>query len=344
MARSMEAVSIETNAGGSRGRNGSQTLQSDACLRALCGKGNSPLRNVFCDPEGARQEDEWAFVGEGLGCYDVVKRYEYVGYGEGNFERNEIVLHSGTCLKTRGLLTCTVLGLILLAYFTGNLVAQLTQGPSARLPVPGLPSGGESCTQLASDAYNCCVQDASARRIWAPAQQSWCCQNKDVACDARSPSAASRSQPRGMTVQVDPAPVAPKPNADSAHAAAHEEHDEHHGPNRCVYDGVVFDANIVQWDPPVWKYTAGIGTCAPMRAGSRTWAQVAFPTEAECMRVCAPHHDGAAGPDDAVTLRDDGAAGPSRRAMDNGAAGPGGAGAASARAVLVAGSTGVAGA
>mmetsp|Transcript_88704 Transcript_88704/g.284778 ORF Transcript_88704/g.284778 Transcript_88704/m.284778 type:complete len:148 (-) Transcript_88704:98-541(-) len=136
--------------------------------------------------------------------------------------------------------------------------------------------------------FDCSTTDVVAQACWGADQQAWCCEHRGV-CLSRASSVASAPllwQPLPAATTTTAAPPPPPPPAlEFAEAVAGRSTEEAtHG--RCDYGNVLFAASMVQWDPPVWKYSSESGTCSALRAGSNSWEDIAFKTEAACLAKC----------------------------------------------------------
>jgi len=259
---------------------------ADACIQAICGKGKNIVRDVCCE---SGSKEQWSYVGEGRGSYDTVKRYEYVGDNRGAFEKEEVLQKETTWRFSCWLVCLLTVGAIGGAAFAaGRFYAKVTK----------------------ADPFNCTSQDAATRNMWSAEQADWCCERHAV-CPSGTDSTnlhlgvqqasgqtalasetAPSNQPMPTPVQSTTPPLVaagtPDPPPPTLLAKAAAEPQATGPPNdKCNYDGVLFAANLVKWDPPVWKYSQESNTCSALRAGSSSWEKLAFTTQAECLSTCA---------------------------------------------------------
>jgi len=278
---------------------------ADACIQALCGKSKNIVRDVCCD---SGNREHWSYVGEGQGCYDTVKRYEYVGDNRGAFEREE-VLNKTSAWRVQGWLLCMLLFGVIggAAYAAGRFYAKVSK----------------------ADRFDCDGQDAATRSTWSSEQSNWCCNERGIcqstmstgvsdatlgvgapqapgqAAVASDPTAAGEPTLAPMPATTPPliaestpqppplAPKAPAVPASLPPATTASPNGVAGAPqDKCNYDGVLFAANLVEWNPPVWKYDQESNTCSALRAGSSSWEKLAFSTQAACLSACASNGQG----------------------------------------------------
>mmetsp|Transcript_17651 Transcript_17651/g.44670 ORF Transcript_17651/g.44670 Transcript_17651/m.44670 type:complete len:304 (-) Transcript_17651:47-958(-) len=259
---------------------------SDACLQALCGKGKHVVRDILCE---SGNKEQWSYVGEGRGSYDTVKHYEYVGDNRGAFEKEGVPQEGKTWRFSGWLASLLLFGAIGGAAFAaGRFYAKVTK----------------------ADRFTCESQDVAARSMWSAEQADWCCESKGVCPSTMAPTTshvgvqqapgqtaltsetAPSTQPMPTPLQSTTPPLVaagtPDPPPPTLLAKAAAEPQATGPPNdKCNYDGVLFAANLVKWDPPVWKYSQESNTCSALRAGSSSWEKLAFTTQAECLSTCA---------------------------------------------------------
>merc|ERR1719223_2537864 len=53
------------------------------------------IEAVCCEAEGAVQNTNWQYVGDGRGAYSSVPQYGFVGEGRGSFEREVVTTYYG---------------------------------------------------------------------------------------------------------------------------------------------------------------------------------------------------------------------------------------------------------
>jgi len=179
------------------------------------------MESACCEAEGAVQNTNWQYVGDGRGAYSTVPQYGFVGEGHGSFEREVVTTYYGWKLRKCciGILVLALIPLVLYLMllmanpatiypvFTGiDKYWKVGGGTPAPTPVPTFPK--------TSEPYNC-FQGG----LWTIARKDWCCKNHGRGCTTRPPptkpaptTVAATLPPRQVPVPI-PIPVpTPAPN------------------------------------------------------------------------------------------------------------------------------------
>jgi hypothetical protein len=166
-----------------------------------------------------------SFVGEGRGGYEKVPMYNYVGHGQGNFDKQELRPSRGTlfwkwcCLCPLTLVALAVCSWCLLP---GRIAEEVFSVQVVAVPVaqeahpwnrsdPMMPMDGGGCIGVnGTHAYDCHVGNASSEMDWPREKTAWCCQ-----CVARGcPSKVAQATPaERMPVVVHVAPSGSLPRS-----------------------------------------------------------------------------------------------------------------------------------
>lgn len=137
------------------------------------GLGCGGVENLCFEPTGARESENWAYVGRGGGAYQMVESYQFVGHDAGSYDREKYATATGYRCK----LWCICLLVILLLAGIGVLVWMLTgqtQGYSL----------DEDLTVLAttSEPFDCEAGYWNWEKGWSDSKKHWCCDFQNRGC------------------------------------------------------------------------------------------------------------------------------------------------------------------
>lgn len=176
-----------------------------AGCRGVCGG----VEAICLEPEGAITSTSWAFVGKGLGGYDEVPVYNFVGHGHGNYDKEQEVQHYGYKLRPicLGIIVC----LISVPVF-GGLLGLFSGAPAA---VADTTTSTTTLAVLVAFRESCEEHHETMR----PTQLDLCCRKYGLFCadsvtvapttpPTPAPSPPPPQQPRAVGAKPTPPPPA----------------------------------------------------------------------------------------------------------------------------------------
>jgi len=174
------------------------------------------MESACCEAEGALQNTNWQFVGDGRGSYSSVPQYGYVGEGRGSFEREVVTTYYGWKIRKCciGLLVIAMIPLVLyLMVVMSNPALVYANYPW----INNWKAAGKTSTSTpvptVSEPYDC-----FAGGSWTKAHQDWCCRAHSKGCTTQPPTTkvltTHRPPPKLPVVRVPvpvplPAPLTP---------------------------------------------------------------------------------------------------------------------------------------
>eukprot|EP00930_Biecheleria_cincta_P100775 TRINITY_DN923_c0_g1_i10.p1 TRINITY_DN923_c0_g1~~TRINITY_DN923_c0_g1_i10.p1 ORF type:complete len:593 (+),score=99.63 TRINITY_DN923_c0_g1_i10:49-1779(+) len=164
----MPAGAVREGGAFARGYSGGTVVASsgEADLNLGCGG----AANLCFEPDGAAATENWAYVGNGRGQYQIVESLQYVGQG-GSYDRERVVTYSGWRCR----LWCIFLLVLLLLAGIGILVW---------LILPKTDTGKEEVVKVAStsEPFDCEAGYWNWEKGWSIAKKHWCCDYKSRGC------------------------------------------------------------------------------------------------------------------------------------------------------------------
>lgn len=162
-----------------------------------------------CEAEGAITNQSWVFVGEGRGSYATSPKYNYVGQGCGNFNREVTVTYHGwkvrkCCLGLLALLLLPAMFYLLVSYvpLIYGLGSEMETTTTATIaPVFTTPL-------RPAEPFNC-----GTVGLWSLAKKNWCCHKYGKGCTVASTTRTSHPPPttKRLPPQTPPAKRLPVP-------------------------------------------------------------------------------------------------------------------------------------
>lgn len=142
----------------------------------------------------------WVFVGEGRGAYSTEPKYNYVGQGCGNFNREVTVTYHGwklrkCCLGLLALLLVLAMLYLLVSYVPliyglGGEVETTTTTPMRTMFTTPLKP---------AEPFNCGIVG-----LWSLAKKNWCCHKYGKGCTAPSTTRTTHQAPPQTTKRLPP--------------------------------------------------------------------------------------------------------------------------------------------
>lgn len=177
--------------------NGDASQSAGECA-GLCGG----LEVAFCEAEGAMNNTNWSYVGDGRGTYSAVPQVSYVGQGAGCFTPVETTTFHGWRFKKCCLAALAALLLPALFYATFVMLWNVDlpwPSPWSFTPTPA-PTWAPTPSPVVrtSAPYDCnvdyhkCYQCLLDR--WSLSKRLWCCSHEMRGCPTEKPGVTTTSE------------------------------------------------------------------------------------------------------------------------------------------------------